>query len=56
MHFITAGATTSADGEVPAVDTADQAAAPEAATTASGLPDPDAQPGMGNKGKSGSAS
>ena len=59
MHRIVAGATTSADEEVPTADTADQAAAQEAATTAESLggsPDPDAQPGMGKKSKSGSAS
>ena len=59
MHHIAAGATTSADGEVPAVDTADEAAAQEAATTAQGLngsPHLDAQPGVGKESTSGSAS
>ena len=59
MRHIAAGSMTSADGEVPAADTADQAAAQEAATTAEGLvgsPDPDAQPGMGKKTKLGSVS
>ena len=58
MHRIAAGATTSADGEVPVADTADQAAAQEAATTAEGLggsPDPAAQTGMGKESTSGSA-
>ena len=59
MHRIAVGATTSADEEVPSADTADQAAAQEAATTAESLggsSDPNAQPGMGKKSKSGSAS